>query len=44
VISTESKTIYEYFPPGQTKDFTFKLSAPEGTSKIGWTIVSAEAQ
>ncbi len=41
VISTVTRTVYEYFPKGKSKSFKIKLTGPSGTSSLGCSIESA---
>jgi hypothetical protein len=40
-ISSENYTVYDFFPPNQTKTFEMKIEVPSGTEKLGWDVVSA---
>jgi hypothetical protein len=41
LLGTSNHTFYEYFEPGSTKNFSFKVDGYPGTQKIGWSILSA---
>jgi hypothetical protein len=40
-IGSGDYTIYDFFPPNQTKEFKIKIEVPDGTEKLGWDVVSA---
>ncbi len=40
-IGSGDYTIYDFFPPNQTKEFKIKIEVPDGTEKFGWYVVSA---
>ena len=41
LISSENYVIYDYFPPGRTKDFNMRIKHPGGTEKVGFDVVRA---
>lgn len=43
-IGSGNYTIYDFFPPNQTKEFEIKIEIPDGTEKLGWDVVSAVAK
>ena len=44
LISTINYTIYDYFPAGMTKGFNLRIKHPDGTEKVGLSIVNAVPQ
>lgn len=43
-ISSEIYVLYEFIPPGKTKDFTWRIETPGGTESVSWDIISALAK
>ncbi len=43
-IGSGEYTIYDFFPPNQTKEFEIKIEVPNGTEKLGWDVVSASVK
>jgi hypothetical protein len=43
-IGTGDYTIYEFFPPNNSKPFKFKIEIPDGTNSVGFEVISAIAK
>lgn len=42
-LSREKRVFYEYYTPGQKRDFKLRIKTPRSTEKVNWRVVSAGA-